>query len=466
MRGADRPALGAILDVRRGERVTGSALSREVRRRARLFAALGVGPGTRAALWRANGWELFADLLAVWDAGACAVVLDPSLPFPALAAALASSRSMALFTGRPRPSGAKAPRLWLDPGAERTSLRPALPPRAPEAPALILQTSGSSGEPKGVVHTRRGLASRLAALRAEIGPRALRRALCVLPACFGHGLIGNGLLPLLSGGELVLAPESSAASLADLGRLADESRATFLSSVPALWRLVLSLGRPPARGTLERVHCASAPLSAELWAAARAWTGGADLRNVYGMTETASWIAGTARGEAPDRGLVGRGWGARLAVRGGEVWVRTASLMSGYDGHPPLGPGWHRTGDLGRLDSRGRLFLTGRRGETINRAGLKIEPQEIDLVLQACPAVRDACAFALHDPLAGQAVGAAVVLARPSGRARTLAAVEAWCRARLPAHKIPARWFVVARLPRGPRGKLSRAAAAAAAGAA
>lgn len=459
-----RRGLGAIVDARLGRRVSPVELRREVLRRAAVCAALGLGPGARAALWRGNGWELLADLLAVWETGACAVVLDPALPPAALALALRRAEARMILTDRPRPPEAGASPVWLDAGLETTRF-PFRPPRPRAAdPALVLYTSGSSGEPKGVVHTRGGLDSRLAALRAEIGPRALRRTLCLLPMSFGHGLIANGLLPLLGGAELTILPAAGAATLADLGRLVDSSRATFLSSVPSMWRGALSLSRPPRRRTLERVHCASAPLSAELWRGAAGWTG-ADVRNVYGATETASWIAGSERGAGPADGYVGRGWGAVLAVRRGEVWVRAASLMAGYDGRPDLAAervrgGWYRTGDLGRLDARGGLTLTGRTGDTINRAGLKVEPQEVDLVVAAHPDVRDACVFAAEDAVAGQTVAAAVVLARPAGRARTLAALDAWCRERLPSYKVPARWHVVTALPRGARGKLSRAAAA------
>ncbi|MEQ1918610.1 MAG: AMP-binding protein, partial [Elusimicrobiota bacterium] len=270
--------LGAIVDLRLGRRVSPARLAAEVSKRAAVCAALGLGPGGRAALVRGNGWELLADLLAVWEAGACAIVLDPGLPPPALEAALLRGGAGYVLTDRPRPAGAAPSPVWLDPGSETARLPGLLPRARLDDPALILYTSGSSGEPKGVVHSHRTLGARLAALRAEIGPRRLRRTLCVLPSSFGHGLIANCLLPLLSGGELSLLPASSASALADLGGLLDETRATFLSSVPAIWRVALSLSRPPRRGSLERVHCASAPLSAQLWRDARAWTGGADLR--------------------------------------------------------------------------------------------------------------------------------------------------------------------------------------------
>lgn len=460
-----RRAEGSIVDARRGERLSAAALRREASRRAAVCAALGLGPGKRAALCRENGWELFADLFAVWEAGACAVVLDPGLPAPALAAALERCGAELVLTGRARPQGAPPSPVWLDPGAESARLPGERPRARPDDFALILYTSGSSGEPKGVVHTHRGLAARLGALRAQVGDRALRRTLCVLPACFGHGLIGNGLLPLLAGGELTILPAAGASALADLGRLIDDSRATFMSSVPAIWRAGLRLSRPPRRGTLERVHCASAPLSAELWRGMIEWTGGADVRNVYGATETASWIAGSALGQPPVDGLVGGGWGAELELRDGEVWVASASLMAGYDGRPDLTAerlrgGWYRTGDLGRIDAGGNLFLTGRTGETINRAGLKVEPQEVELALAAHPAVRDAFCFAALDEVAGQTVSAAIVLERPAERARVLAALDAWCRERLPAYKVPTRWLIVPSLPLGPRGKLNRAEAA------
>ena len=79
-----------------------------------------------------------------------------------------------------------------------------------------------------------------------------------------------------------------------LGAIDRRARITFLSSVPSMWRLALRVARPPRGGTLARVHCGSAPLSATLWESIRGWAGTPEVLNAYGITETGSWVAGTS----------------------------------------------------------------------------------------------------------------------------------------------------------------------------
>ena len=138
-------------------------------------------------------------------------------------------------------------------------------------PALILFTSGTTGDPEGVVHSHRSILARLALNQAHIGAEVLARSLCVLPTHFGHGLIGNCLTPLLAGADLFLFHGGGVAASARLGELLDQHRITFISSVPAFWKVALRISQPPTAATLRRVHIGSAPLSAELWRAVLDW---------------------------------------------------------------------------------------------------------------------------------------------------------------------------------------------------
>ncbi|MBI4422466.1 MAG: acyl--CoA ligase [Elusimicrobia bacterium] len=479
--------LGSILDAELGRRLSADELRRELEGRGEHYRRLGVRPGQRVVLAHGRGWRFFADLFGLWRAGACVIPVDPD-GGPAELSAVADDSQAAWLVHAGRAGAASAAAALESPdalAAARSPERPPQPHRTPDEDALILYTSGTTGRPKGIVHTFASVGARLGALRAFVPAGEVGRTPCVLPTQIGHGLIGNSLYPLLCGGELVLLPPFGRSPRLDLGRVIDEHRISFLSSVPALWRGVSRLSAPPALGTLRRIHCASAPLDGALWGDILEWSGIRNVLNVYGMTEAASWLSGApAAPEGLRAGCVGKGWGAEFAVLDekepeagralpageiGEVWVKTDSLMRGYHGQEALtrgvlARGWLRTGDLGLREADGSLVLTGRKDDVINRAGLKIQPGEVEAALRSHPDVADACAFALPDPVAGQAVAAAVVL-REGRPESALAAVARWCADRLPAPKRPSRWFRLDRLPRTAQGKLRRKEAAALCGA-
>ena len=456
-------------------------MTREVAARSARLKRRGLRPGDRVFLHSGNRLEFFAELLAVWRLGACAVPLDARLTRVELErlVKLAVPRfSVVDDATDPAALPGSITRVSADEPAEAAELPPDV--ARPEADALILFTSGSSGVPKGVVHTHASLQARWAALRRHLGLAAYARTLCLLPTHFGHGLICNSLFPWLHGQDLFITPPFRPDLLARLGALIDEHRITFLSSVPAMWRLALKIARPPRAAPLARVHCGSAPLPAALWEGIRAWAGTKEVFNTYGLTETGSWVAGTSDGAfTPADGLIGVPWGATIRVRRaadadrlaavgdaecapgetGHVWLETPALMRGYLGRDDLTRrvlvgGEFATGDLGLLDERGWLHLRGRERDEINKGGMKIAPAEIDAAAEGCPGVAEVCAFAVEDPLYGQNVGFAVAMTRQGDEA--VADLYRWMRGRLAETKLPARWWRVDAMPRSDRGKVSR----------
>jgi oxalate---CoA ligase len=460
--------LGCIQDIGLGLHWDQKAFAREVDRRAIVLSQLRLGRGSIIAIAHTGTARFFADLFAVWRVGATAACLDPSLTGTEQRTVLDFAKPAALLVDRELPSDPLAvPVLQL------ATLRPthATAPSVdivPEDDALVLFTSGTTGAPKGVVLTFHALMTRLKHNAAAIGAPSLGRALVTLPTHFGHGLIGNALTPLTNGGEIVLCPRG--VSLGDrLAKIIDEHRISFLSSVPSLWRIALGSSTAPAGNSLLRVHVGSAPLSASLWSEIAAWSR-ADVVNCYGMTETANWIAGaSSRTDEIADGLVGRPWGGVAGVmddRGavklqgeGEIVLQSSCLMRGYLRRPDLtaaaiSNGWFRTGDRGAIDQSGRIWLTGRLKDEINRAGFKIQPAELDLLLEQHPAVAEACVFAVPDPITGEAVGAAV---RPAtGATIDLNSLRSWCQDRLRRDAMPEHWFVVQQIPRNARGKVNR----------
>jgi acyl-CoA synthetase (AMP-forming)/AMP-acid ligase II len=452
------PFLGpnaAILDLKTERRISAAELEAETTSRADRLATLGAGAGTKVAII-GEGAGFFCDLFAAWSLGAAAACLDAALTTKELENVLGFLGPTAVATGAGYSKGAAK-------GARAENGRH----WSLEDPALILFTSGTTGTPKGVVLSYRAILTRLSLNRLAIGDQRLERALVTLPVHFGHGLIGNALTPLAAGGTIVL-PERGVSLAANLARLVDQHAITFMSSVPAFWRLALKLAKRPEGRTLCRVHVGSAPLSGELWFRIADWAG-CEVVNCYGMTETANWFGGASSYNGYADNAVGKPWGGRagvvrpdggIAEEGeGEIAVLSPSVMSGYLDRPDetraaFRTGWYRTGDFGRLHNDGSIVLTGRVKDEINRAGFKIQPAEIDRVVESHPAVAEACAFGIPDEVSGELVGVAVKLV--SEQAADEGVLRSWCATRLRREAAPECWFVVTDIPRNERGKVNR----------
>jgi len=462
---------------------------REVARRTARFQAHGVRRGDRVFLLFGNRLEFFAELLAVWRLGACAVPIDARLTaFEIENLARTATPRVAITDDATPPELTKTlgnSGVAVIGTTEVDEMESDTHEAKLDSDALILFTSGSTGEPKGVVHTHRSLRARWMALADHLPGDAFARSLCMLPTHFGHGLICNALFPWLAGRDLYITPPFRPDLIARLGPLIDEHEITFLSSVPPMWKLASKIAKPPQRATLRRVHCGSAPLSAAAWEEIRNWCGTRHVCNAYGITETGSWVAGAREADvAAEDGLIGEGWGAVVQVlrtndttqplraeercatgESGYVWLNTPALMKGYFQRDDLtsktvADGWFMTGDIGFLDARNRLYLRGRERDEINKGGMKIYPSDIDAVVERFARASDVCAFPIDDLIYGQAVGMAVVL--QDRQPQTISELYDWLKEHLAEHKLPSRWWVLDNIPRTSRGKVNRDAVRAA----
>lgn len=469
----DISRFGSVTDLVSGEVWRGDDIVDAAAARRALYDDADIGSGCRVVVAYGGSPGFFADLCAIWTAGACAVCVDPALTAGELSNIARFTDAAAVIAGPSADTSALDPATRvLDPlvRAARAASPESTRSRARDQdPALILFTSGATGDPKGVVLTFGALAARIALNHAHLPPEVLRRSLCPLPMHFGHGLIGNALTPLLGGGDLFVLTDAGLRGAAGLGATISEHGITFMSSTPALWRIVLKASAPP-RPVLKRIGVGSAPVSPALIRSIIEWAGTDDVWNMYGMTETANWVAGcSARDRPPQDGLVGTMWGGDAAVRledgsivphgAGEIVIRTPSMMAGYYRRDDLtaqafSGEWYRTGDRGEVGDDGSIRLTGRIKDEINRAGAKVAPEEIDRLLETHADVAAACAFAIPDDVAGEIVGVAIEPA--PGATADLAALEAWCRARIRKTCVPDRWYIIPALPRTDRGKLNR----------
>lgn len=475
--------VGQLVEPISGRKWTPDEVHHEIAKRIARFQRHGLARGHRVFLPFGNRLEFFAELLAIWRLGACAIPIDAKLTAYEITTLVAAALPHLAVVDDATDSSVvealtAAGVAWVnttDTGDEEASVGLS----RLDDDALILFTSGSTGAPKGVVHTHRSLRARWMSLRDNLGVEAFARTLCMLPTHFGHGLICNSLFPWLAGQDLFITPPFRPDIIMKLGTIIDEHRITFMSSVPSIWRLALKLARPPKGGTLQRVHCGSAPLSAHFWENIREWTGTRQVCNAYGITETGSWVAGLNDADCPAQdGLIGQGWGAVIKILNtddtsvpldssmecatgvsGYVWLNTPALMQGYFQRDDLtakaiNDGWFLTGDIGLLNEQGQLVLRGRERDEINKGGMKIYPSDVDTVVEQFEHASDVCTFALDDEIYGQSVAMAVVLTTRDDA--TIRALYQWMVGRLADAKMPQRWWLVDDIPRTSRGKINR----------
>lgn len=343
------------------------------------------------------------------------------------------------------------------------------------ADALISFTSGTTGTPKGAVISQQALVGAPNAIAERIGIRDTDSTLVLVPLFHNTGFIDQLGVMLVSGGATHVLPKYRTADALD------ELRArpvTYLTAVPSILRLLMVHADADVAYARARIVLFGGSPMPAAWSdeLLRRWPQ-LELVHGYGLTEFTSGCTTlpphliAAKGESV--GLPLPGVELKVAEEDGsllgpdeigEVWVKGPTLMSRYWNQPALTAakivgGWLRTGDLGRCDNDGLLWLTGRIDDVINRGGEKVLPAYVESKVSALPEVAEASVFGVPDPVLQQRVGVAVTLRSglsldPESARRTLAKT-------LPDYAVPEHWIVLDDLPRTGSGKADRRAIAA-----
>lgn len=439
-------------------RVEVASLDREADAVARDLAASGAGSGTRVALRVRNNAAHLAAMFGVWRAGGVLVPLSPRLTDAEVEGLLEHASVTRV--------------LDVADAGERSLSSRAAPPSpddsaaASDALAVIAYTSGTTGRPKGVELTHANLLWAATAVARTRRDDARSVAVAMSPLCHVPVFVSHYLARVLTGGTVLLGAfdaERVATAIRDHG-------VTDLPLVPAMVDRLLASARSGG-DTLRKVTVGSAHTPMAVKQALAERFPQAEILEAYGQTECTDGLTMTVGREAlAHPGTVGRPHAlvvvatqapdGRMLDSGerGEIVVRGPTVMRGYLDAPELTAevfrgGWLRTGDLGRFDADGLLFVEGRLKEVIISGGENVSPDEVEAVLAAHPAVVEVAVFGARHARWGEQVAAAVVSRGPLSTEE----LREFARAKLASFKLPRDLLLVESLPRTSAGKVKRA---------
>lgn len=448
-----------------GRRTTSyRTLARDAEKAARQLVTAGIQPGGFVALKGYPTPEVITALHGIWMTGAVAVPMNPRWSGAEEGKALDLLHASAVLVARgedpPEKASGASPVFTLEARdrGEIPSLGSLWPDTSPlEGPAgssrpsgvaVRLLTSGTSGSPSIVDLTFGNLAASAsgAAERLNLHPSDRWLASLSLASVGGVAMVTRAAL---LGSALVLAGRFSAETFRDLVR---DGRVTHASLVPTMLRQFMEIqGEDPALRTLRCLLIGGA--RAEEGLIEEAMKRRIPVALTYGMTEAASQVA-----TAPPALVARKPGTVGLPLRGVEITVSPEDeiLVRGDTVAPGKAgvDGWYATGDLGRLDPEGHLWITGRISSRIISGGVNVDPLEVEAFLRTHPKVLEAAVVGVPDPRWGERVVAA--LATDGSGAGIPEELDRLARAALSPAKRPGAYVLVRDLPRNPNGKLDR----------
>ena len=428
-----------------------------------LFAAASIGVVTTIVNWRVAGEELVHVLS---DSGSRVVLVGAELhPAVQAAAARVPGLQRVIVVGGDDDEYesllAAASPVRSDPDVDQSET------------ALVIYSSGTTGRPKGVLLSQRALVNH-SANRAPAFPFEDGDANLVAMPLFHVGGIGYALFGIRAGVATIMTREPDAAALI----AAVQAGATHAFFVPPVIARFLDAGEAAsaAIGSLRYIVYGAAPMPLPLLHRALSTWPAMNLVQVYGQTEVCGAVTALSNSDHRDSGSPHLQLSAGKAVPGteiqivdpetsapvpiggaGEVWIRSNQNMSGYLNRPEAtaetitADDWVRTGDIGRLDADGYLYIEDRLRDMIITGGENVYGPEVESVLVKHPAVTDAAIIGVPDDFWGESVKAVVVTEGTHVKAGDI--IE-FCREQLAAYKCPRTVDFVAELPRNASGKI------------
>jgi long-chain acyl-CoA synthetase len=489
--GQQTPEKTWFISTDTGKRLSFGELDEQRQRLGRQFAALGLKSGDKVSVYMPNCEHTAVLLLGIMANGLVANPINLMCQPSQLRHILWHSDTRLVFTTRELgvaltavlPDIERPIRIvWVDTEADRLpdfadaediAAVPAVDGNnvLPDADALLMYTSGTTGVPKGVLLTHKNLLENARNITREHHLSETDRVLGSLPLYHINGLVVTVITPLIHGGSVAMQPRFSAINF---WQNASRYECTWLNVVPTIISYLLNSESDREGVDLSRLRFCRSASSALPPEHHRQFEDkfGIGVIETMGLTETAApAFSNPYLPRERKLGSVGKPSGMQAKVVDvdertvpngvhGEIVLSGQNVMRGYYKDPErtaeafTGDGWLRTGDIGYQDDEGYFYITGRAKELIIKGGENIAPREIDEALIKHPSVLDAAAVGVPHPDYGQDV--AVYLVLRENEVFDPEDMRRHCLAELGKYKSPGKYIVVDDLPRGPSGKVQR----------
>jgi acyl-CoA synthetase (AMP-forming)/AMP-acid ligase II len=466
----------------------------ECRRAASALLERGVTRGDRIAIWAPNRREWVIAAVAAQTCGAAIVPLNTRLKGREAGDILRRTRAQILFAvtdflGIDYPALLAQEHLpdlgetiLMDrdwdafivggKGADDTRIDASLAGLTSDDLSDIMFTSGTTGQPKGVLMTHGRIIPQVGVWIGNTGLSEGERYLIANPFFHSFGMKVGWVACLIAGAVMVPMPQFD---VTEAARLIATERIAFLPGPPTIFQMLLAeLERAPFdTSSLRGGTTGAATVPPVLVERIRAELGVRDIITAYGMTECVNitscrpgdpveLIAGTCGAAIPGNDVIIAGEDGRELPRGqtGEIWVRGIGVMQGYLDDPSAtaeaidAAGWLHTGDVGTMDANGYVRITDRKKDMFISGGFNVYPAEVEKLLAAHPAIGMAAVIGVPDERMGE-VGKAFIVLRP-GAAASAQDILGWARENMANYKVPRHVMLVNDLPRNAAGKISK----------
>lgn len=473
-RAQDTPNLPFLLDL--DSTLTYAQVHERVQAVSAAVSAAGISKGQSVGFAASNSVDLAITILGIFYGGFRATAINLVAGSQTIGYVLEHSECCLILQDdagddvlKDVEQASRLPRLAIKEVVTTTVTKVSLVNLSPHDDALLMYTSGTTGRPKGVRLSHQNLIAGGKNTATAHQLSESDRAMCSLPLYHINALCVTLLAPLVSGGSVIFTPKFSTKQF---WQTIHDTHSTWFSLVPT--QIGYLLNESSELLDLPRLRfgrSASAPLSPDIQSAFESRFN-VPIIETMGLTETAAQILSNPLPPKIRKiGSPGVAFGNEVQIvdpknhpvnteNEGEICIRGPNVMLGYLNNEQAtqeaidAEGWLHTGDLGKLDADGYVFVTGRIKELIIKGGENIAPREVDEALLSHPAVLEAAAFAADCDRYGQKVLAAIVL-KPNMHVDHEVLI-AHCNDKIGAFKSPQTIHFLEDLPKGPSGKVQR----------